>query len=518
MFDKEFYPTPKDIIKKMLKPFYRDGAYYRESLSQLHEMSILEPSAGKGDILDYVCDNTHRNIRENLYCIELNQDLQHTLRGKGYSLIHDDFLTYTGDIYFDLIVMNPPFSEGDKHLLKAWEILHEGDIVCLLNEETIKNPFSKTRKQLASIIEAHGEVEYLGDCFTTAERKTSINVALVRLHKESDADKFDFGTEFKKDNSVPDLNSDVIQNPVARRDAIENLVIQYNATKEAFIDYIKAFQKVRFYGNTIISEYDNLVDMIHNSGKESNPKKMYNYFIRDIKASAWKYLLYKTNIEKLMTHSVMQNFSEFIKQQGNMEFCKENIYSILEMLIGNRETIMQNAVIDVFDIFTKYHEENRVYFEGWKTNEAWRVNRKVILPYWVEWNKWTRSDSDRFSTNVSYWSQYSDIDKVMCYLTGQRIENILTIYQALDRKFSDLGYVGKGPFDNECSSTFFNLRFFKKGTLHLEFKDEKLLERFNLIACKGKNWLPPEQEKKHNGHQQPKASEQQLTLFELELS
>ncbi|MBL7128508.1 MAG: DUF4942 domain-containing protein [Ignavibacteria bacterium] len=34
-------------------------------------------------------------------------------------------------------------------------------------------------------------------------------------------------------------------------------------------------------------------------------------------------------------------------------------------------------------------------------------------------------------------------------------------------------------------------QFFKKGTIHLTFKDDKLWEKFNLEAARGKNWLPP---------------------------
>jgi hypothetical protein len=45
-------------------------------------------------------------------------------------------------------------------------------------------------------------------------------------------------------------------------------------------------------------------------------------------------------------------------------------------------------------------------------------------------------------------------------------------------------------FDNTAESTFFKMRYFKKGTLHLEFKDADLWERFNITAAKGKNWLP----------------------------
>jgi hypothetical protein len=40
-------------------------------------------------------------------------------------------------------------------------------------------------------------------------------------------------------------------------------------------------------------------------------------------------------------------------------------------------------------------------------------------------------------------------------------------------------------------STFFEMKYYKKGTLHLKFKDEALWNDFNLAAARGRNWLPP---------------------------
>lgn len=46
--------------------------------------------------------------------------------------------------------MNPPFSDGVKHLLHAIEIAEKtgSEIVCILNANTIKNPYSNGRKLL----------------------------------------------------------------------------------------------------------------------------------------------------------------------------------------------------------------------------------------------------------------------------------------------------------------------------------------------------------------------------------
>lgn len=54
---------------------------------------------------------------------------------------------------FDFIIMNPPFSNGDEHFIKAWEIADNTTIVCLLNSETINNPYSEKRKLVKKIID-----------------------------------------------------------------------------------------------------------------------------------------------------------------------------------------------------------------------------------------------------------------------------------------------------------------------------------------------------------------------------
>jgi len=42
----------------------------------------------------------------------------------------------------------------------------------------------------------------------------------------------------------------------------------------------------------------------------------------------------------------------------------------------------------------------------------------------------------------------------------------------------------------KCESTFFEIRYYMKGTLHLYFRDERLWNQFNILAAKGRNWLP----------------------------
>lgn len=131
--------------------------------------------------------------RQKLYAIEIEPELQDILRGKGYKVLDSDFLQYDGDIDFNLIIANFPFSNGDEHFLKAWNLLKNGQIVCLLNTETIKNPYSEKRKLIERIIEDNGgKVEYIKNAFTDAERKTNVEVALIRISKVTVQKEFEF--------------------------------------------------------------------------------------------------------------------------------------------------------------------------------------------------------------------------------------------------------------------------------------------------------------------------------------
>ena len=259
----DFYPTPRPIARRMLAKITNKDAKY-----------FLEPSAGKGDIADVIkqpltfdefCDENpeyktkrhdlydgprwsdRENSRVNVDVIENYPDLISVLRGKEYDVVGFDWLTYEGVSYYDACVMNPPFSEGTKHLLKAWDFIHNGEIVCLLNEETLKNPYTDERKRLCALIEQYGNVEYLGDCFSTAEHKTSVNVAMVYLKKVAPDDAPDLWakeTTQEKHFGV-DFEGDV--NMLAIRDNLGNMEHWFNMANEHWVRGIEHIRKAQLY-------------------------------------------------------------------------------------------------------------------------------------------------------------------------------------------------------------------------------------------------------------------------------
>lgn len=522
MFGEQFYPTPQEVIEQMLKPYKKENGYSFPKY-------ILEPSAGKGDITDFIYKKTGYYDTPSIFAFELDPNLRDILKSKNnIEILGNDFLSAEIDLSFNLIVMNPPFSNGDQHLLKAWNLISSGDIICLLNTETILNPFSKNREVISNLIKNFGSVEHLGQCFRDAEKPTNVEVSIVRLRKEEKNNIFDFSSEFTKEKefNISDIKNNIKTDELATLDIIGNVVNQYDRLKVAYVSWMKACQELEFYSQGIFGSDLNIIEIAMKSG--FNNSENYNDFVLKTKRIVWNYVLSKSGIDKFMTTKVRKNFNEFIREQSQLAFSKENIYQVIYDIVNNSNTILEQSIVDSFDLMTRYYDENKMFPEGWKTNDSWKVNRKIIIGWAIDYAKYTNQyDLKRFGSKFSLRYEVidtlGDIDRALCYMTGQNYsgENCIThIVDALNFKFEELGKIYPGDrFDSVCQSTFFKIKFFRKGTLHLEFLDEKIWEEFNIRATKHKNWLPKKEydawKAKRNGETRASKSHmiEQKSLF-----
>jgi methylase of polypeptide subunit release factors len=470
MINKNFYPTPKSLFNKMWGKV--DGTI----------TTILEPSAGKGDIVDFI-KGLNRYDNYDISCIENDTDLQATLRGKQYKVIDSDFLEYSGLDKFDLIIANPPFDAGDVHLLKAINIMYSGQIVFLLNAETIKNPYTNTRKLLVQkLTELNAEIEYIQNAFLDAERKTGVEVALVyiNIEKNIEDDLFvDCGDQ------AADVTIDAKESmDLAPTNTIEFMVQEFNATVKNCLEMVEHFYKnYRRIGGFISIAIDNEKYISSQIREQINEK--INLLLQNIRKSYWKDVLELKEVKNRMTKKVRDEFHQQIQQQSHADFTESNIRAFIINLIGNYENILNQAVEEIFQKMTEKHHwcdessKNIHYFTGWKTNKAYYVNKKVILPMFgycggafYEWGRW------KLSYNVK--SQLHDIDVVMNYFKGAG--SICSIAEAIENAFTQ-------EETRNIESTFFIISVYKKGTIHLTFRDENIRWRFNVCACKNRNWL-----------------------------
>ena len=144
----DLYPTPKGCIKHISDDFFKLMKNYHEGKEhESYEVNILEPSAGTGAIIRDIIDlngkvmykgRDKRDVRfkiDRLDAVEMSDALGKKLKEhiKLDTVYRDDFLKVKdlGENNYNLIVMNPPYSDGtDKkaylyHIMKAMSILAE---------------------------------------------------------------------------------------------------------------------------------------------------------------------------------------------------------------------------------------------------------------------------------------------------------------------------------------------------------------------------------------------------------
>ncbi len=484
MFECEFYPTPKKVIEKMLA---------RLKIDQIG--SILEPSAGKGDIVNAIIEkheaqlSRYSNAKLDIDTVEIDANLRHILKGKGYRVIHDDFLTLETHKRYSLIMLNPPFSAGDKHLLKALDMQKNGGkIVCLLNAETLRNPYTNIRKDLVHRLDEYGaEIEFMDGAFTGAERKTDVEIALVKvdipraeqesiimegLHQEE---------RYRAEQHGP--------RALTHGEFIDRIVAQYNFEIRA--------------GSTLINEYLAMKSLVQGSLKKNSYKgsilllnvneskvdgpAMINEFIEKVRYKYWEALFLSDEFTSLFTSKLLEQYMDKMNELKGYDFSVFNILQIKEEISRSLLRSVEETILALFDEFSYKHSwynetsKNIHYYNGWKTNKAWRINKKVIIPNMHAWDDW--SGKLRLQHNHGIIQKLADIEKVFNYLDGgltDHVDLIETLKRAKEEGQS-----------KKIQLKYFLASFFKKGTCHLEFTNMELLKKFNLFGSQRKGWLPP---------------------------
>lgn len=493
---KEFYPTPEGLVNKML-----DGVNLN------YVKTVLEPSAGKGDIVQGLKSHAkYQNL--DIDCVEINKDLRNCLKGAGYRVVGDDFLTYTTMKQYDLIVMNPPFSNGDAHLLKALKMQQRygGAVVALVNAETIRNPYTNLRKELVQMIEnADGTVEYLEHAFLDAERQTDVEIALVKVKFQEPEHISSIMDKLQKEKAVEESDPEERQH-LADNDFIKAIVDQYQME-------IKA-------GCRLIEEYKAMQPYILSSFSQKNEKSMYDYncvlnlkigdqkasvngFIKEVREKYWSTLFTNPKFTGKLTSNVLEEYKSKIHELRDVEFSVFNILEVKWDMMQNVAKGIERSIIDLFDLFCSgwFSEDMGTtihYYNGWETNSAYKVNKKAIARFDAFSNYGKEFDPiwSSYSYDGGCMKRLNDMEKCFNYLDNGRTSDGIGMEKILRAA------VQNGQTRN-IELKYFTVTFYKKGTCHIVFKDEELLKKFNLYGAQKKGWLPPSYGKKTYEEMEP---------------
>lgn len=528
----EFYPTPQSLVMKML-----------EGIDWNYIYTILEPSAGKGDILRAIAQLTHTHYCRHdldIDCIEIDPNLRQILKynfsdtrkqelrnrereledsrvynrnthryeelpldkkleyqninleletffGQGIHIVHDDFLTYNPFKTYDLIIMNPPFSNGDKHLLKALKLQEKGgNIICLLNAETIKNPYTETRRALIEQLNKHNaQIEYIENAFVSAERQTGVEIALIKVHIEQTQEESDIYNHFKKAENYEDVYEEITDLEVS--DYIKAAINRFNIEVKSGIELIRQYRAMMPYISRNFGEdrWDKEpILRLTDSNERGYGSISINDFVKAVRLKYWKALLQNPKFIGRLTSKLQQEYREQVNKLANYDFTEFNI-SILSAEMNTKiKQGIEEEIIAMFDRLTSEHswypetQKNKHYYDGWATNKAHKIDKKVIIPCYGIFDSWDGKPRTYEAVHT-----LEDIERILNFLDGGMTEEVNS------RSFIDYNF--KQGITKNIQQKYYTATFYKKGTVHLTFTCPELIERFNIYAAQNKKWLPP---------------------------
>lgn len=478
MFDenKNLFPTPMSLARKM---------YEKLTYEEQHCLrNILEPSAGTSQLIDnfkeIYKEKNHRrydNKKVEDYlkfdAIEYDTTLYDLLKGKGINVIDRDFLTHEPQNFYGLILMNPPFDNGTKHLLKAISIQERvgGKIICLLNAESLKNPYSNDRKLLLRLLEQYkADIEYIENAFSDAERKTNVEVALISVSIPMSDKTTMFEREFKRDH--PEMENDTFQSLIPNMNKLETLIFEYDMIKKSAIELFKEKKRV-----SLLLESMNLKLNLTIADDNCRANVLtVNTFIENLNFEYWNKFINETSFRDRLPSKLRNTFTCNMDKQRDITFNMDSVKYFYEQLTKSIPESYEKTVQSVFESITsKYCYSNTDfnksihYYNGWCANQGMKINKKCIIKCYHEYMY--RLPDDLNDLNIIFENISGIKDNIN---EGKRvIDAIVNCKKKIETKF-------------------FIMDSYKKQTLHITFKNQEYLNQFNIMAGKGSNALPPD--------------------------
>lgn len=517
-----FYPTPESVSDILL-----------EGIDWRHVSHILEPSAGTGNLVEAAVrkyyDSTKRRYNEpemdidlieadpnlravlqykfgkaryesalaelrslqnNCHCPtpeqiaryeELHRELDLMKAGKVH-IVHDDFLTFRSMKEYDLIIMNPPFADGDAHLLKALQLLEPtgGQIRCILNAETIRNPYTNRRRELVQALDSlRAEISFHQNYFSTAERKTDVEIAIIRVAVPAKEYESEIYHNLRQAEEYADVDADPTDLSVP--DYMERIMTRYRMECEAGIRLIREYRALRPFISDDFRGQGSMLSLTVAGERCCNV----NDYLRKVRGKYWEALLKDEKFVGQLTSNLREKYMRKVSSLSDYDFTDYNIGVVAAEMNAELAHGIQETIVAMFDKLTIQHAwypetaNNVHYYNGWATNKAHKIGMKVIIPGYD-----LIQDNSREAFSVYYTNKVlSDIEKVFQYLDGNMTAHVdLT---------GVLETASKSGQTKNIHCKFFDVTLYKKGTVHIKFHDSKLVERFNIYCGQKKNWLPP---------------------------
>lgn len=232
---------------------------------------------------------------------------------------------------------------------------------------------------------ADGTVEYLEYAFLDAERQTDVEIALVKVKFQEPEHISSIMDKLQKEKAVEESDPEERQH-LADNDFIKTIVDQYQMEIKAGCRLIEEYKAMQPYilssfsqkRDTSMYDYNCVLNL-----KIGDQKASVNGFIKEVREKYWSTLFTNPKFTGKLTSNVLKEYRSKIHELRDVEFSVFNILEVKWDMMQNVAKGIERSIIDLFDLFCSgwFSEDMGTtihYYNGWKTNSAYKVNKKRL--------------------------------------------------------------------------------------------------------------------------------------------
>ena len=186
--------------------------------------------------------------------------------------------------------------------------------------------------------------------------------------------------------------------------------------------------------------------------------------IKENQKGAWDRIIEKMQLRHLLSNKRYRQIKDQIDKGDVPELTVDNIHSLVQDVSANMGNYLKECIAETFEWLIPFHRSD------FKTNKTHKVGPKVIKDCVVD------------EYGISHYREQNliSLDNVFHLLDGKGpIKHPGNLVAVIMETMRDTR-------ENECETPYFRVRWFKKGTMHIWFKREDLLNELNRIGAGGK--------------------------------
>ncbi|TLD86479.1 DUF4942 domain-containing protein [Helicobacter sp. MIT 03-1614] len=489
--DFEWYPTTNemlDVLLKRIKEIKEDKNLYLESM--------LDIGAGDGRVLKYF----DKNLRlDNIHAIEKSKTLIDSM-DRNILVVGSDFnQTSLIEKTYDLVFCNPPYSS-----YKEWVMRILREINSLFIALVIPSRWQDD-SDIKRVIESRKGLEYEvleSTDFLNAERsaRAKVDIVLFKTIRVTDKNaKYGVDEDVFADNLIKQFNLQKLFDDIEEEEYNYKFGLPKNDSLEEKTYQVANGDLIEFLVSEYEKEYNEFIESLnHLNAINSDLLKCMNVDkkkllkgiktkLKDLKYLYWKELFSKLDaIRNRVTSTYAGYLHESVIVENNVDFNKDNIYSVVLWVIKNANKYIEKSYLSFFERMAKgenvlyYKSNQRFNIDSWRyanredksrTPNPYKLDYRIVLPR---------------VAYLSYSSFYHDEDWTNFLRDLKVIGRNLGFYT--DNITISRFKAGQSYKEWSGDKVLFEVKHYKNGNAHIKFSIE-FMEKLNIQVGRINNWI-----------------------------